>query len=321
MYPEGGAPACAAALPNRTYVACERRVAFLGIKRWEWTAQEVPTANRPISELLAARAEEYKRKAAHYEAKRDLVIERTDCKPYALLAVGDPHVDDPGCDIEHLSYVLHEVARQEGVMPINVGDLTNNWVGTLQRLYAHQTATDDEAIDLMRWMLTVCPWAWVVLGNHDKWGPIATMLCREYGITYVSHGGQFKVKAPDGRTLVVDCRHTHRGNSQYNPSHGQLKMAYRGSKADIIIGGHTHTGAHTLIRNGVADQIAHAVRIGAFKKYDEYADALGLPDESLGPAILFVVDPANDHPVGWITPFYDLEAGLEYLAWKRGKVY
>ena len=90
-------------------------------------------------------------------------------------------------------------------------------------------------------------------------------------------------------------------------------------EAQDWIGGHTHTGAHTLVRNGVADQIAHAVRIGAFKKYDEYADALGLPDESLGPAILFVVDPMSDHPVGWITPFYDLDAGLEYLAWKRSK--
>lgn len=318
IYPSEGAPGCVRALRNRNRVSIEKKIADLGIKR-EWATAPVPTANRSIVELLEHRAAEYTRKEAHHAAKKGIEITREDDKPYAILAIGDPHVDDPGSDIDYLAYCLLTVANTDGVMPINIGDLTNNWVGSLQRLHAHQTTTDDEAVDLMRWMLTACPWAWVVLGNHDKWGPIATLLCQEYEIPYVSHGATFKIQAPSGRTLTVDCRHTHRGNSQYNPSHGQIKQAYRGSRADIIIGGHTHTGAHTLLRNGVADQVAHAVRIGAFKRWDEYADALGFPDESLGPAVLFVVDPMSDHPVGWITPFYDLESGLEYLEYKRGR--
>lgn len=318
VYPHSGVKACERLLGGRNRNGIEKKAGELGLKR-EWTPPDIPTANRPLEELLKSRAEEFSRKQAHHAAKRNIEISRDDGLPYALLAIGDPHVDDPGSDIEYLAWCLTHAARQPGVMPINIGDLTNNWVGSLQRLYAHQTATDDEAVDLMRWMLTACPWAWVILGNHDKWGPVATMLCQEYEIPYVSHGGMFKIASVGGKTLTVDCRHTHRGNSQYNPSHGQIKQAYRGSRADIIIGGHTHTGAHTLLRNGVADTVAHAVRIGAFKRYDEYADALGFPDESLGPAVLFVIDPMSPHQVGWIQPFYDVEAGLDYLAWRREK--
>ena len=303
-------------LPGRSGEACEQKARLLGLRlvRPGTTTSEIPTANRDIIKLLQDRAEEFERKGAHHKAKQGVVIGRPTNEPYGLLLTGDPHLDDPGCDILEFATTL-ALARKhkDKVLIANVGDLTNNWIGSLGRLYAHQTTTDDEAIELIKWMLTECEWAWVVLGNHDKWSPLAGLLCQQHEVPYVSHGGVFTIDAPGGRSLVIDCAHTHSGNSMYNASHAQVKRNYRGSRSDIIIGGHTHTGAHTILKNGFSGQVSHCIRLGSFKKYDDYADSKGFVDESLGASVLFTIDPNNDHPLGWIQAWYDIEAGIDYL--------
>lgn len=306
---------------GRSLVSIRNRASKLGVKYGVETpivVTEIPTANRDIKTLLDDRFTEFARKRLHHEAKKKVVIELKDDKPYGVLFYGDPHVDDPGSDLQALESAM-AVGNSPSILNVNVGDLTNNWVGSLQRLYAHQTTTDDEAIELIEWMLTKIPWAFIVLGNHDKWGPIATLLCQKFNIPYASHGTRFTVETPKGRHLMVDCRHDHIGRSQYHPAHGAAKQNYRGNPSDIIISGHTHTGGHEIIKNGVADQTAHAVRIGAFKKYDDYADSKGYADESLGAAVLFVVDPQSEHEVDWLKPFYDLELGRDYLGWLRNR--
>ncbi|MFP3443133.1 hypothetical protein R0K18_35895, partial [Pantoea sp. SIMBA_133] len=64
-------------------------------------------------------------------------IKVNETKPYAILAFGDPHLDDDGCAIPILRKHL-DIASREGVYSINIGDTHNNWVGRLERLYAHQ---------------------------------------------------------------------------------------------------------------------------------------------------------------------------------------
>jgi hypothetical protein len=192
---------------------------------------------------------------------------------------------------------------------VNVGDLTNNWVGGLQRLYAHQTTTDDEATELLEWLVSQVPWLLMVLGNHDRWGPLAAHICQSHGVTYASHGAMVSVESY-GQPIVMDVRHTHRGNSMYNPSHGQLKKSFRGSDADIIIGGHTHSSAYTMVKNGVTGRISHCVRIGAFKRYDDYADSQGFEDENISPVVLAVCCPDSEHKV---LMDHDIDRGLKIL--------
>jgi hypothetical protein len=231
--------------------------------------------------------------------------------PYGLMFFGDPHIDDDGCDIEHLAYCLDWANNRERIHAANMGDLTNNWVGRLARLYAHQHTTDDEGEELLRWLVSATPWLWIILGNHDKWGPLATSVCRSTGVLGVSHGGKFNIWSGD-HLVRVDCRHTHKGFSQFAPNFAQVKQNYRGSDCDIIIGAHTHTSGVTQIRNGVADQVSLCIRVGAFKNFDDYADANNYEDESLGPVCLVVVRPdieGSDRCVA----FHDLEAGEMFL--------
>lgn len=143
------------------------------------------------------------------------------------------------------------------------------------------------------------------------WSSLAKTICDERGVTHVTHGAIFKIDCGD-HSLTVDARHTHKGNSMYNPAHAQLKRNHRGSDADIIVAGHTHQSAYTMLKNGVTGKIGHAIRVGAYKKADEYADMLGLDDECISPSVLCIVNPdANDE--GIVNVFHDIDTGLVFL--------
>lgn len=321
LYESGISKSDIASRLNRTpgSVSCQvgkLRRGGLRIDRYP-TVSEIPSANRPVEELFAARAAEYKRKRSHHQAKVAVDVDLGGEGPYALAFFGDAHVDDPGCDIEYLAYCMERVGADGNTHAINVGDLSNNWIGSLSRLYAHQSATDDEAGELVGWLLDAVPWLFVVLGNHDQWSPVAKLLLRQRGIPYASHGAKLHVRRGE-TTLIVDARHDHKGRSMYNPAHGQLSQNYRGSNADIIIGGHTHQSAYTLMRNGVTGQVSHCLRVSAFKRFDDYADQLGLPDQALSPIVLAVIDPAREG-VGMVMVHHDLDRGLAELEALRGK--
>lgn len=306
-----------AALLKRTVAAIHNKAQQLGIK-WgtekTFTVTKPPSANRSLPEILKGQAEAYRRKADRHEAKKGIPIEIHEVKPYGLLMFGDPHVGDNGADIEYLSYCLDLVKSTPGLFGINIGDLCNFWIGRLGRLYAHQHTTDDEEIELARWMLKEIPWLFVILGNHDKWSPIAQMLCHETETAYVSHGGRFHIRC-GSHELKIDARHDHKGRSQFNAAHGQIRRSYRGSDCDIIVGGHIHTGAYTLVKNGVSGFTNHCSRLGSFKRIDEFADSQHFDQDDLGPAQLYTINPED----GQIQFWSDVDAGAEYLTWLRSK--
>jgi hypothetical protein len=312
----------AAELPGRTLHAVHNLAKRQG---WLWGVASRPTrveippaANRTIEEIFRDQAERFRQKRAHHDTKRQGIgIELEDEGPYAVMFFGDPHADDDGCDLGYLGHCLELVRQNPHVFAANIGDLTNNWVGKLAGLYAHQHTTDDEGVALIEWLLESVPWLFVVLGNHDKWSPVAELLCRQHNVPYVSHGAKFRIRR-GADELVIDARHDHPGRSMYNPSHGQVKRNYRGSDADIIVGGHIHQSAYTLVRNGETGKLGHCIRVSSFKVVDEYADKLGLPDEAISPAVLAVIDPgAGD--LGRVTVFQDPEQGLRLLSALRGR--
>lgn len=309
--------------PGRSVAALKTKAQeqLPGNKRIEWLEnhrarqrearpQSIPSANRDIGQLLADRASEFDRKRRHHQAKSDgVTIELPTDEPFVVACIGDPHADDPGTDIEHLAWVLGH-CHAEGVYPLCIGDLTNNWVGRLARLFAHQTTTDDEAIELMRWLLSATPWAFVILGNHDRWGPVAALVCQELGVPYASHGAVLRFQAPGGFEFLVDARHDHRGNSMYAAEHGQNKSAYRGNRCDLIVGGHRHVSASAKRANGVARRLYDTVRVGAFKRYDEWAESLGFDHDDVGPAAYAVVWPGSPSEAGRCVVHWDLERAI-----------
>ena len=274
--------------------------------------QDIPTPNRPVEDVIKDQAGRFREKKARWEVKHDgIKITMHDEGPCAIVLMGDPHVDDDGANIERLCHDMDLVKNTPHCYAANIGDLANFWIRALGHLYGHQHTTDDEAIELVEWLVAYLPWLFIVLGNHDKWSPMAGQICKTAGVTYVSHGAMFKVLLGE-REVVIDARHTHKGNSMYNPAHAQVKRNFRGSNADIIVGGHTHQSAYTMIRNGVTGKIAHAIRVGAYKQFDEYADQGNFDNDSISPSVMVVLDPRASQE-GLVTVFHNLEHGVRFL--------
>ena len=274
------------------------------------------TANRSIEELLDAQVSAHERKMARHNAKKEgITVTMPSDLPYGIPFFGDPHMGDPGCNLTRLMTDLEIVKETPGMYALNMGDLSNNWCAPLARLYGAQETTADEEQEMVRWLLSH-PWLAVILGNHDKWSSVAELLCREAKVPYVSHGAIFKIIAGDS-VCKIDARHTHRGNSQYNPAFAQAKQNYRGSNADIIVGAHTHVSAYTMLKNGVSGNLGHCLRVGSYKEADEYADANGFAEDTIAPSCVAVVDPAEYGTESFIQVFWNLQRGADYLTMLR----
>lgn len=305
------------AIPGRTAAAIRRMAVKLSsmsvdeflADRKEGTAKERPTgtlipdASRPIDILLADRERDFERKAAHHLAKRDVKITMPDNGPYLAVGVGDVHIDNPGCDIKRFRDDIDFINGTDRTYGFGVGDWSDNWSGYLERLYAASPSTKSEAEKLMKWSLTCIDWLFVIFGNHDAWTGQAEAFCKERGIVGVRHGGTFNLVSGEYNTRI-NCRHMHRGNSQYDPAFAAKKQAYRGNPADLIISGHYHTSASGIIANGVAGTLSHTVRVGAYKVFDDYQEANGFDDDTIGPASFHVVRPYIVGP-GKLTTFWD----------------
>jgi hypothetical protein len=312
-------------LPGRSVHAIENMLSAIR-KTGGFTVAEIPRVARSIEDLLESFAQEYERKKAHSDGKRGVEIKIAALGPFALFLFGDAHLGDAGCDIHLLMSHLKLVKETPHLYGVNMGDLSNNWVGRLARLYAHQNATDDEESIAVQWLLESHVWLFVILGNHDKWSSVAQLLCRQAGVAYASHGAVLEISTPDSsRPLICDLRHTHKGNSQYNAAHAQIVQNYRGNPADIIAGAHIHTAAMCRMGNGISQKVAWCIRVGAYKKYDDYAEQLNFPEDMIGPAAVCVVQPDKAGEPGYVECFADPENGIAYLnsvraSWEASQV-
>ena len=59
-------------------------------------------------------------------------------KPIGVAFVGDPHVDNNGCNWPLLRRDIAIMRDTPGMFAVNIGDVTDNWAGRLVRLYADQ---------------------------------------------------------------------------------------------------------------------------------------------------------------------------------------
>jgi hypothetical protein len=121
------------------------------------SVQAPPDPNEPIAELLARKKAGIQRAKAHEDWAKLIPVSIHDTGPIGVLLVGDPHVDDDGCDIHQLEHDLTAVGRTKGMYAGHIGDLTNNWVGRLARLYAHQSTTFSDGLRLTERKLSLCP--------------------------------------------------------------------------------------------------------------------------------------------------------------------
>lgn len=245
-------------------------------------------------------------------------------EPWAIWHFGDPHLDDDGCDIDTLERHIEIVLSTPRLWCANVGDTTNNWVGRLARLYAHQVTTDSQAWKLAEWFIGKLRgrWSYIVGGNHDSWSGASDPLIwisKQANAVYQSSEVIAQLAWAKDRHIEVNCRHDFAGHSQWNPAHGPTKALLLGLRSHIAIAGHKHSSGYGVIKSPDTGRTCHAVRVASYKYFDRYARDHGFRDQTLSPGCMTVVNThlPDDHP-DLVKVFWDCAEGARYLRFLQG---
>ncbi|MDE2469390.1 MAG: hypothetical protein KGL35_11755, partial [Bradyrhizobium sp.] len=186
---------------------------------------DLPSDEPAYEELKARQIEDFKRLNANREAAKLIKVKVKIDGPFGIMAMGDPHVDAHGTDWPLLDRHTQIIKRTEGLFGANVGDITNNWVGRLARLYGEQNMGRKRALILAEGWLREVRWLWIDPGNHDLWSgaddPVR-WITRFAGVHYKWQGTRLELVPPNGASVIVNSRHDHPGYSMYHPTHGPL---------------------------------------------------------------------------------------------------
>lgn len=289
-----------------------------------YTAPKLPDRDRSIDELIKHRREE-SRRARDYEQAAGLIkIKLHTDGPIGLHIFGDPHIDNAGCDFELLESHLKLAAnRREYVYAGNIGDLRDNWIGRLGRLFIDTTVNSREILRLVEWMIRGAGvnWTWLTRGNHDDWAgendPL-DWICRGgwVGVDR-SAGMRIAFQHPNGAETRLHARHDFDGSSIYNPLHSHKREALHGHRDHILVAGHRHVGADARDTHG--DGVPFAmIRVSGYKVSDPYAHSRGFHRRPMHPSAMVIVDP--DEPEtspGRVFCAPTPEAGADYLDFRR----
>lgn len=278
---------------------------------------EVPSEE----ELLERRRRDFARKKAAKEARRLIPVRVTMDGPIGIAHMGDPHVDDDGTDIEELERHVALIRDTDGLFGANVGDLQNNWVGRLARLYGQQSTSAAEAWVLVEWLVKAVPWLYLIGGNHDAWsgaGDPLKWIARDNQGVIEYWGARLNLKFPNGREIRVNARHDFAGHSQWNAAHGVGKAVQMGWRDHILTCGHKHTSGLMHLKCPATGLLSWAIRVGSYKVFDRYAEEKGLPDQSAFRCPVTVINPQyGDDDPRLISVFLDPEQGADYLTFLR----
>ncbi|MDA0871036.1 MAG: metallophosphoesterase family protein [Proteobacteria bacterium] len=284
--------------------------------------QDIPDDELTTEELIERSLKRWERKREAHNATKLIDVDLKEKKPFALCFIGDPHIDDDGCNWGRLKADMDLMANTPGMIGICVGDITNNWVGRLMKKYADQETTRKQAEKLIEWFLSEAGvyWAAVIGGNHDIWntdgGDINKFIFRSQAGIYRNHGVRLKLKIPGGKTINVNCRHDYAGHSQWNESHAMSKAARFGVD-DIYVAGHRHVSGYQIVKNHESQRISHAVRVAGYKEIDDYAESKSLREHNIFQSMAFIVDPGQEDPLRFIKPVFSLDEAAEELTYKR----
>ena len=285
----------------------------------QFEVKHPPSADEPIEELLARKRLRFGREKAHKDGGDLIQVKVKTRGPIGILVFGDPHIDNDGTDIAALERDLDVITRDNGIFGINLGDLTDNWIGRLARLYANSSTTAADGVRLMEWMLTGRHWLAVIAGNHDMWqgSDLISWMLRNTGTAFSPHGIRLQLNFPKGDPIRIHARHDFKGHSMYNPTHGHVRETREGYRDHILLAGHRHIDHYQILPSKAAGFPSHLARVSGYKVVDDYAAEGGFHELRLGPSVCFVIDPENPNPVERIKPFWDALRAERYLRFLR----
>lgn len=290
----------------------------------EISIPKMPDGKIDIQDLIDRRKKEFKRIDESKRKQKLIPIKVSSNKPIAVCLFGDPHVDDPGTDLSQLQRDMTIVKKTPGMYAGSIGDVQNNWVGRLARLYGDQETTAHQAWQLVEWFVSEMTgkWLFMVQGNHDHWSgsgdPIRWMQ-RQSKVNLVGdHAVRLALRFPNKQEVRIVARHDFPGNSIWNPSHGQLRAAQLTHHDHVLVSGHKHTGGYQLLRVPSTGLLTHCLQLGSYKIHDSYADQLGLPSRLISPSATVIVDPSANE-LGLVRVEHDTEAAADWLTWRRSR--
>jgi len=246
-------------------------------------------------------------------------------KPLGILVIGDPHVDNEGCDWESLVNHIKLVRDTEGVLAACVGDMQDNWIGRLAKLYCKSSVTASDGWRLSEWLLNQMQWIAIVGGNHDAWAhgpgvdPMA-WLTRKCGVKcYATDELRITLKftGTDLPPIIWVLRHDFSGRSWFHPTHGPHKEAMLDGRCHLLTAGHIHQWGQ-LTAEHRHSRVSHALRVRGYKRNDAYAREKGFAEHTYGESALVIIDPEKEGP-SRISVFWDIQEGCQYLNWLRNK--
>jgi hypothetical protein len=288
-------------------------------------AEANPSRWRPGAEIVAARKAEFERYRKPGDGRNATTIHLADDKPFCLVALGDPHLDSPGCDLNLWERWINILDHTKHVHGFGGGDWLDNWIKPLQFLYATAETTAPEGwILLEHYLDQIGPHLIAsVSGNHDDWSGHSDalgMLMRKHGVTHRAKALRVLLKTPGGYEVSINSRHRWQGRSMWNEVHALKKAARMGMRDNILLGFDKHVSGDTIEKDPLTGLLTFCYQVAAFKVVDDYADDNGFLDRHVSPAVALVIDPrlpaTNPERV---KHFYEPEPAVDYLQFLRRK--
>lgn len=284
----------------------------------------LPDDDVGTDELIDWLKKRHEKKRQHKQAAKLRDVRVKIDGPIGITHFGDPHVDDDGTDIGLLESHMDIVNRTEGMFGANLGDLQNNWVGRLARLWAEQGTSAKQAWKLTEWMCRKVQWIYLVGGNHDAWsgtGDPLKWIMAQSNTAFEYSGVRLNLRFPNSKEVRVNARHDFSGHSMWNPAHGPMKAIQGGWRDHILTCGHKHTSfSGGPLKDPASGLLSWAIRCAGYKTFDRYAEETGLLDQNAFPACVTIIDPQyDDSDTKLITVIPNVQEGAEFLNYKRAK--
>lgn len=283
--------------------------------------EELPPSDLPFEERLATMKQRNKLRIAHERAKAWQTVKVPVDGPYGICWFGDPHLDDPYCDLEAFERDARICAATEAMFGANGGDSINNWVGRLERLYGEQSATVSEGWELVEWALKDLGVNWLIwlLGNHDTWnyGKRIFEGLNTNRVLMRDWDAKLRIVSPCGGDATVWARHNFKGTSIYNELHGLKRAAMMDEQADIYAAFHIHTFATGEVEFP-GGRRALMIRARGYKDSDDYALKGQFTEQRDGRSVVTIVRPRNGMRPK-CRAFDDVEEGADFLNFIRRK--
>lgn len=283
--------------------------------------------SRTFEEISRARVElglAAERKNEKGDWRKVSLVTKIKSPVFMLGLFGDPHLDNPGCDLECFEENIERLDASQHIHGLCIGDVFDNWV----RALAHAGA--DSAPAYAAWVLFDAwmehyPFLSLILGNHDLWntGTASALIefCRSRGILVRRSGGTLAIATGQGQPITIAARHIWGGNSQYSEAHSLKRAATFGqTDADLLVGGHFHKGEcreHVRPHDGRVSKLA---MLDSFKRLDDYANDRGFMSAERPPVVWAVCDsrlPVTSHER--VQLFYDFDTARALMDHRRGK--